>query len=172
MSSTRSNPAFHQRWSSKLEDRCFLSVVAPHVVSVLRRQSAALMTIKLESKSSIPRASASKSVKVWKATAGAGSGDHQREHPSMPPNHAPLPFNAKTSADTVFKVKLTQQDHQEHGPACGLMANSNPAGKSGKAGPVGIILPMTQTTAAADQIRWRDSPRLWATWMCQLFAHG
>ncbi len=86
-----------------LEDRCFLSVVAPHVVSVYA-DNRGLMTIKLDQKLN-PTSVSSKSVKVWKATAGA---DQAITNASIKysAKARTITINAKTSADTVFKVRL------------------------------------------------------------------
>jgi cyclophilin family peptidyl-prolyl cis-trans isomerase len=86
-----------------LEDRCFLSVAAPHVVSVYA-DNRGLMTIKLDQKLSSTSVS-SKSVKVWKATSGA---DQAITNASIKYSSAKrtITINAKTSADTVVKVRL------------------------------------------------------------------
>src|SRR5438309_1585992 len=85
-----------------LEKRSLLSV-APHVTGVYA-DNRGLMTIKFDQKMA-PKAFNAKSVKVSKATSGtdAAIGNASIKYNAK---KKVLTINAKTSADTVFKVRL------------------------------------------------------------------
>jgi len=156
---------FNQRWVRALEDRCFLSVGCAARGSRFTAGQSRAMTFKLDQKLDPKRVAASRQG-VGRRRAGADQAINQRDIRYAAKSRT-ITINGQTSADTVFKVKLLSRSSRATTRACGLMRISKSAGKERQwPGRWGIILPMTQTTAAGPDPVWRDSPRLWATWMC------
>src|SRR2546423_2329003 len=128
----------------QLEDRCFLSVVAPHVVSVYA-DNRGLMTVKLDQKLD-PKSVSSKSVKVWKATGGADQAITNAGIKYSAKSRT-ITINAKTPADTVFKVKLLSKIIKST-TGVRLDGEFKTGGKSGNGRAGGDYFAMTQNTAA------------------------
>ena len=131
-----------------LEDRCFLSVVAPHVVSVYA-DNRGLMTIKLDQKLD-PKSVSSKSVKVWKATSGADQAITNAGIKYSAKSRT-ITINAKTPADTVFKVKLLSKIIKST-TGVRLDGEFKSGGKSGNGRAGGDYFAMSAARAADDQI--------------------
>jgi cyclophilin family peptidyl-prolyl cis-trans isomerase len=127
-----------------LEDRRMLAVAAPHVVSVYA-DNRGLMGIKLDQKLN-PATVSSKSVKVWKATAGA---DQAITNAGISYSAAKrtITVKAKTSADVVYKVRLISK-LIKNTDGVKLDGEFKATGKSGNGRPGGDWFGMTQNTPA------------------------
>jgi len=125
-----------------LEDRCLLSVAAPHVVSFYA-DNRGLMTIKLDQKLN-PTSVSSKSVKVWKATSGADAAISNASIKYAAKSRT-ITINAHTPADTVLKVRLLSKLIKNTDGAR-LDGEFKATGKSGNGRPGGDWFAMTQNT--------------------------
>jgi cyclophilin family peptidyl-prolyl cis-trans isomerase len=131
-----------------LEDRCFLSVAAPHVVSVVA-DNRGVMTIKVDQKLN-PTSVSSKSVKVWKTTSGADQAITNAGI-SYSATKRTITIDAHIPANTMYKVRLVSKVIKSTA-GVKLDGEFKPTGKSGNGKAGGDWFGMTAPRAATDQI--------------------
>jgi cyclophilin family peptidyl-prolyl cis-trans isomerase len=131
-----------------LEDRCFLSVAAPHVVSVLA-DNRGVMTIKLDQKLT-PTTVSNKSVKVWKVVSG---NDQAVTNAGIKysATKRTITVDAKTAANDIYKVRLISKIIKST-TGVKLDGEFKTTGKSGNGVAGGDWFGMTAPRAASDQI--------------------